>query len=180
MGFDVSTEGGEPSSAFAQQFTQQLGALLFGDTPIDKTAGLFGSISQLASGENVAATGQSLSQLVQRGTERQASEISGRFGSGLLFGGSPAFNAESRFRAEAAPLEATALNQLELQRLQAILPILGLGGQFGALGTPQAEILAQPNAFLQVLQGLGGVGVGAGSVISGLNPGAIAGVPATG
>lgn len=156
----VVEAGGGAATGFAQgSFAPFLKGFLTGP---DSTQTVAGNIGELIGGFDVSGMGKSLQQLIQQDTERGSSAIRERFGQTGTTAGTPAAVGEALFRAEAVPRGALALGQLDIAnrqaQLQAIMPILQLSGQFAGLGTPQrtANVLVEPNPFVQGLQALGG------------------------
>lgn len=143
--------------------------------PISQTEGIAGTIQDLLAGPNIAGTGESIQKIIESDIDRGAANLRERFtasGGGSSVG-TPAAVAESLFRAESAPRAGVALAQLDIQRrdsiLKALAPLLGLGGTFTGMGTPQAGSYAfqTPSTASQLADLAKGVGSVAGGVSGG-------------
>ena len=198
-GVESGELGGQPSGDFAKVFTEFLQQLITGQPsqgtpdkvstgprggtipgtpaadPIDKTEGIMSTLQDLIGGGDITGQAESLQQIIQSDIERGSANLRERFtaSGGGSSAGTPAAVAESLFRAEAVPRGALAVGQLESQNrdqmIRALLPILGLAGQFTGLGTPQASTFAfrTPSVAMQVAD----LARGGGSLAAGVSGG---------
>lgn len=171
MGLDPRVEsrpiGGGPAGPLAEDFTSFLRAFI-GGAPMERTGTIGQALSRIIAGEDISGQERALQSLIQADIGRQSADIRERFGAGGI--GTPAAVAESLFRAEAAPRATLAIAELrraaDMQRLQAILPILSAIQGLSALGIPQAEIqtLVKDPRFMQVLGVIKGLAEAGGAV----------------
>jgi len=152
-----SEQGGGPATGLASDFVsmlqqgifgnfgaQQSGARAAGADPYGSTQGIAGVLSDILSG-GAGRVGGSMSEMISKQNERDVLGLRARYGaSGGMGFGTPGAYAESMYRSEAAPKEAMAIGNLQLQALSQILPLItGLAGK----GIAQREGVMTPNPW---------------------------------
>ncbi len=141
-----------------QQGLEKQIAELEANLPPDRRQGIenspiFQNLMSLIEGPDITGSEDSLRQLIEQDTEKQAANLRERFTAGGSSAGTPAAVAESRFRAEAGPRAGVAVQQLDFQKRQQqialISQLLGITSGFGAQGFPAAEnvVTQQPGAL---------------------------------
>lgn len=163
MGYKERTTGGGPARGLGEDFTGFLQNFInsgsFGTAttgqqanaanPMGSTAGIFGLLNSLVSNP---ATDKAVQETIRKQGERDVNSLRSRFGtSGGTAFGSPAAFAENQYRAEAAPREALAMNELAMSRLQSLMPFFGMAEGVAHKGISQAETNLEPPGWMQAL-----------------------------
>lgn len=179
MGPQAKTVGGGPATGLADDFVNFLrgglttgtfgnpGQQAMGANPIGSTTGIAGILNTILS-QGAGKMGGALQDIIN---QRQAGDIANlraRYGMGGTGTGTPGAYAESLYRSQAAPQAAVQIGQLQSQYLQPLMQAMyGLSER----GIPQATTVLSQSPFMQLMSGLGGAGMGAGSIMRALGVG---------
>lgn len=168
MGYEEKKVGGGPATGLANDFTSFLqsfmntgrfpdsrggvgaasaGAQFNNADPMGTSSGLFNLLNSIVSNPQADAGTR---ELINKDIERGRNDLRARFGAqgGMAFG-TPAAVAEGVYQAEQAPRTAIAMNDMAMQRVQALMPFFQMIHSLSGLGIPQAETTLQPNKWMQ-------------------------------
>lgn len=109
--------------------------------------------------------GGSLQQIIKQQQLGDIANLRARYSMGGTGAGTPGAYAESMYRSQAAPQAAMQIGNLQLQAMQPLLQsMFGLTQR----GTPQATSMVSASPFMQVMNMLPGLGMGAGGLMRGI------------
>lgn len=163
MAMKYKQVGGSPTAGLPKDFTdflqQGLQTGSFGSAgatsqfgaanPLGSTGGISSVLNDILAG-GAGKIGGSMAEMIKQVQTQNVNDLRARFGAGggTSFG-TPAAFAEAQYRATEAPQLTTAIGGLQESLLSQLLPIYA---GITARGTPQAEITAQPNPWVQAAQ----------------------------
>lgn len=169
MNYKEQTTGGGPAVGLAGDFTKFLQGLITsgsfgGGTSGQQAAGgpqqaqdqsqnMFGALNSILQGPN-AGLQTSVQDLISRQRTSDVNDLRARFGAqGNMAYGTGAAHAEGLYRAEAAPREALAMDEINRNnkqtQLQMLIPILQMAMGISGKGISQAETTLQAPGWMQ-------------------------------